>query len=80
MHMAENDAGNIDQSKLRLVTSKVVDARVAGLQNAELREYLLTLSEQERKRYVLMMDKNEQLRSELEKVTTATEEFMERER
>lgn len=80
--MTENGAHNADigQSKLKLLNSKLVDDRINRIVNPELKEYLASLGPQEQKKYVFLMDKNDQLRAELEKVTQATEEFLQREK
>lgn len=80
--MTENEAMNEDigQSRLKLLNSKLVDAKINEIVNPELKEYLVSLGPLEQKRYIFLMDKNDQLRAELEKVTQATQEFLQRER
>jgi len=80
--MSENEALNIDigQSRLKLINSKLIDARISNMVNAEQKEYLTSLSAIERKRYIFLMDKNDQLKAELEKVTQAMQEFHAKER
>ena len=80
--MAENESMNLEirQSKLKLLNSKLIDTKINGLENPELKAYLNSIGSLERKRYVFLMEKNDQLRAELEKVTQATQEFLARER
>ena len=80
--MAQIEPFNIDigQSKLKLLNSKLIDARIDGITNPELKDYLESLGPLERKRYIFLIDKNDQLRAELEKVSKATQEFLDRDR
>lgn len=80
--MSENEALNLDigQSRLKLINSKLVDARINNMVSAEQKEYLASLSALERKRYIFLMDKNDQLKAELDKVTQAMQEFHVKER
>lgn len=80
--MAEHNAGNADigQSKIKLINSRMVDARIEQMQDEELRQYLEGLGPLERKRYIYLADKNDQLRAELQQVTEATHNFLDEER
>lgn len=78
--MSENGQSKIDIGMSTNFTPEMVQSKIEAISDKQVKKYLLAISPVEQKRYVYLIEKNSQLKTELKNVKTAMDEFLSKER